>query len=822
MASKAELALILSLIDDVTKDAKGIEKTLKGIGKTAGGVQGTIDGLAKLGFGVLKGAMVGATAVAGLFVGVGTDAVKTAISMESAFAGVIKTTDGLTDGFGVLNEAGRELKAGFKELAATKPVEAEALMRIGELGGQLGIARENLLTFTETIADIGVATDLTTEEAAMGFAQFMNVMGTAESDVGRLGSTIVDLGNNFATTEPKILAFGQRLAGAGQIAGLTEADVLAIGAAMSSVGVEAEAGGTAVQKVLLGINQAVVENGDELATYARTAGMTASDFGAVWQRDAGAAFEAFVRGLGQQGDQALTTLAELGLGDQRLIRSFLSLAGAGDLLSDAMGRAETAWAENLALTEEAAQRYATTESQMKMLKNQWRNIKDELGSALLPVFRQFLGTLGELVQTYGPQVVAFFQDKIAPAVLTVANALGQLMAGDAKGALKSLFGPEVAARVIEIASAIQGFVAQVTVFVGEHAEAFKSALLAIGGVLAAAMIASTIMSIGSALAALTNPIGLIIAAAALLGVAWAENWGGIQEKTQAVIDWLRPFIESALAAIRGWWDEHGAGIMAAVTDLWETLKALFTSGMQLLGQIISGVLEAIQSWWQQHGDGVLRIVGLFWDNLKIMWETFMTVLRELVAAVQAAIAGDWEAFGEHLRNIVSAQWEAIKSVFENYIRILWEAIKLMVATIVDIVKGIDWLQLGKDIINGIKDGVVSRAKALAQAVAEAAKNALNAAKSALGISSPSKVAALQIGIPFVEGIGQGIDKAIAGLAQRQMPDLAAGMIGSVRTRQPAPVATSEGHSEYHLHITTSAPVEPLLADFELLRAMGGA
>lgn len=321
-------------------------------------------------------------------------ATKAAIDYESAFAGVRKTVDGTPAELQAISD-------GLRGMAREIPVNATGLAGIAEAAGQLGIEKSNILGFTRTMADLGVATNLTGEQAAVTFAQFANITKMSQGDFDRLGSTVVALGNNLATTESQIAEFGLRIAGAGQIAGLAEAEILSIGGAMASVGVEAEAGGTAVQKVLLDITNEVATGGDKLEIYAKTAGMSAQQFADAWRSDPGAAFTAFVEGLGTAGDQAFTILDELDLKDQRLIRSFLSLAGAGDLLRNSMELGNTAWEENTALATEAEQRYATTASQLAILKNNLTDIGITFGSAVTPALAEGSEHLSALIGLFG-------------------------------------------------------------------------------------------------------------------------------------------------------------------------------------------------------------------------------------------------------------------------------------------------------------------------------------------------------------------------------------------------------------------------------------
>src|SRR5690606_6068263 len=110
--------------------------------------------------------------------------------------------------------------------------------------------------------------------------------------------------------------------------------------------------------------QSVAQGNDKLQTFAATAGLSAEEFARLWRDDAGEAFALFVEGLGVAGEQAFVVLEELGLTDQRLMRAFLSLAGAGDVLRDSIERSTEAWKDNTALSNEAEERYKTFEQQL--------------------------------------------------------------------------------------------------------------------------------------------------------------------------------------------------------------------------------------------------------------------------------------------------------------------------------------------------------------------------------------------------------------------------------------------------------------------------
>lgn len=333
---------------------------------------------------------VGLVAIAGF-------AVKSAMDWEVAWTGVLKTVDGtskqLTTLEGDLRSLAKETGFAHTEVAA-----------VAEAAGQLGISTGGIADFTETMLALGVSTNLSAEEAATGLARFRNIMGSSESDIERMGSTIVGLGNNFATTEREIMDMAMRLAGAGRQAGLVESDVLGLGASMSSVGIEAEAGGTAMSLTLKKIGREVELGGGKLDTFARIAGMSAEDFRRSWQDDAAGTLTQFVAGLdraSQSGESVNGVLTELGITGVREADALLRLSGNAEGLADALGMAGEEWQRNAALMAEADKFYNTTAQRGKQA---WASIKDsaiDAGDALLPVVAAIFDQVGSLADAFG-------------------------------------------------------------------------------------------------------------------------------------------------------------------------------------------------------------------------------------------------------------------------------------------------------------------------------------------------------------------------------------------------------------------------------------
>jgi TP901 family phage tail tape measure protein len=369
--------------------------------------------------------------VGAAFVASAALAVKAAVNYESAFAGVAKTVDGTAEQMAQLSD-------GIRGMARELPASTTEIAAVAEAAGALGVKREDILGFTRVMIDLGETTNLSADEAATSLAQLMNIMGTAGADVDRLGSTLVDLGNNGASTEKEILELGQRLAGAGKLAGLSEAEVLGFANALASMGIEAEAGGTAFSRVFVRINDAVIDGSDKLGVFADVAGMSAEQFQRAYEQDAAGAIVSFVEGLGQMqasGQSTTSVLEDLELGEIRVSDALRRVGGNADVLTASLDQGRLAWGKNAALAEEAEKRYQTTGAQMEILRNNVVDLAIGFGDRLLPAVRFMASGTKELIQG--------FQDMPGPmqGVVAVTGSLIGVLSGAAGVAL--VFGDRV-------------------------------------------------------------------------------------------------------------------------------------------------------------------------------------------------------------------------------------------------------------------------------------------------------------------------------------------------------------------------------------------
>lgn len=440
------------------------------------------------------------TTIAGAAMAAGLGlAAAAAISWESAWAGVAKTVDGTQAQMA-------QLEQGLRDLSKELPASHKEIAAVAEAAGQLGIKRESILSFTRTMIELGTATNLSADEAATALARISNIMGTAQSDIGRLGASLVALGNDGASTEKDIVEMALRIAGAGKQIGLSEGEVLGFANALSSVGVEAEAGGSAISRVFINIATAVDQGGAHLEDFARVAGMSTTDFSKAFRTDAGGAITAFITGLGKvkaSGGSVFTTLSDLGLSEIRVRDALLRTSAAGDLLAHSLKVGNDGWRENTALIEEANKRYETTASKLRIAWNQLDDFGITVGETFLPAIGAAADKTGSWLDVLGdlPQPV-----KTAGSVLGAVATAATLAGGAFLWA-----SPKIASFKDSFDS------------LGPRAQKFHGALSSVGN-------------------ALTGPLGAALGVATIAVGVWIDHQAQAAERAR---EWARAIEEDA-------------------------------------------------------------------------------------------------------------------------------------------------------------------------------------------------------------------------------------------------------------------------------------
>ncbi len=342
----------------------------------------------------------------------------------------------------------------------------------------------------------------------------------------------------------------------------------------------------------------------------------------------------------------------------------------------------------------------TMAGQLAILNTEFENVKEEAGTAFLPVLKDLVGIAKEFIP-YLRQAVEWFSNLPTPVKTGVVAFL----------ALVAVLGP--------IIGAVTSIIGLATV---------------LGPVLA---------GIGAAIAPILPIILAVIAVVALLYLAWKTNFMGIRDTVQVFVDVFKHLWNAFIAFLHG-----------------DTKTALAE-----LGAAWKGYWDAVKQRFQAAGDWIRNAWKAIGDFLKSFWQT---VWNAIVSYVQGKIN---EAVN-NVRNMINL----IKAAFN-----------------------INWLELGKKIIDGIIAGLKAGAKAVVDAVKAVAKAAIDAAKNALGIKSPSAAFA-EIGQFSGMGFTMGFQKtltpqAVSGTLMRVMAGarqtMNRSLTNNITINNPAPEPASQ-------------------------------
>lgn len=379
-----------------TKGVKGVRESTSAYQGLASQLKDTGKGIKEVGENIdtiTKPIQYASTALAAG----GVASAKFAIDFEDSFAGVKKTVDATPEQLAKIKQGIIDLSTTGIDGRGAIPQTATELNELAAAGGQLGISQENIIDFTEVMAQMGSATNLVGEEGAATLARFMNVMGTSQGEIRNIGSAIVDLGNNSATTESEIAEMALRIGKYGSSVRMSAADVLGYSAALSSLGIEAQMGGSAIGRTWLSIEKAVANGGEGLKAFAKYSGKSAEEFKEQWNTDSSGAFNGLLKGL-QSAENLTVALDDLGINNTQDIQAMMALVNGYDLVTESVNRSNTAYQENTALQEEFNAKNETTASQMQIAKQNIIEAARGIGETMLPSIKDASTTVADFAK----------------------------------------------------------------------------------------------------------------------------------------------------------------------------------------------------------------------------------------------------------------------------------------------------------------------------------------------------------------------------------------------------------------------------------------
>ena len=379
-----------------TKGVKGVRESTSAYQGLASQLKDTGKGIKEVGESIdtiTKPIQYASTALAAG----GVASAKFAIDFEDSFAGVKKTVDATPEQLAKIKQGIIDLSTTGIDGRGAIPQTTTELNELAAAGGQLGISQENIIDFMEVMAQMGTATNLVGEEGAATLARFQNVMGVGQNEIRNIGSAIVDLGNHSATTESEIAAMALRMGKYGSSVRMSAADVLGYSAALSSLGIEAQMGGSAIGRTWLSIEKAVANGGEGLKAFAKYSGKSAEEFKEQWNTDSSGAFNGLLKGL-QSAENLTVALDDLGINNTQDIQAMMALVNGYDLVTESVNRSNTAYQENTALQEEFNAKNETTASKLANTKNNIIEAARSIGETMLPSIQDASTTVADFAK----------------------------------------------------------------------------------------------------------------------------------------------------------------------------------------------------------------------------------------------------------------------------------------------------------------------------------------------------------------------------------------------------------------------------------------
>jgi len=643
------------------------------------------DGFGKLGDKFCSVGKKMSMAVTAPLAGVATMGVKTFVELEDSWAAVQKVTKGT-------NEELTTLRRQMNELVTHGgvPLPVKEMYGIAQAAGRLGIATENIKGFSETAAMLGTVTNMTAEQAANDLAKFANIMQMPQEKFDQLGASLVGLGNNMATTESDIIALGLRLTGAGANIGLAESEVLGFAAALSSLGIRAEAGGTAFSNVMLSMQNSVFNMDEKLEMFAYVAGKSVHEFTDLFERDAASALVSFTEGLGRLGKDGYNIneiLDDMGFSGANVSDVLRRAANSGDTLRNAIELGNTSWEENTALTKAAGKRYGTTAAEIQVFRNRLTLLGEQIGSdlqhqfkGLISIGNRFIGWLSGMSDGSRRVVVTIGMIVAAIGPLLLGIGLGIKLIKNMRDTLGTL------AKGVKMVSAAFAADSKIRLFFGNLGKGIKTVGLHIKtmglqtkalllqskawivnntqilgqkiGLVALKIKQGLFIGITKAMTAaqwlfnkamMANPIGLIVGLVVGLiaaGIALVKNWDKISE-------WFRDIFGKAAEAVRNAW----AGIVGFFSGIWDGIAGFFSGIGNWFLQRFAAASEGVKNAWK----GTKGFFSNIGDGIKNTFSNIGGWFRDRFAGASENTQNAWNG----ITGFFSGVWSGISNVFSR-------------------------------------------------------------------------------------------------------------------------------------------------------------
>ena len=691
----------LSLVDLLSSPLDRIKRAMKGVDLTTAGLGERMGNLAL--------AMGPAALAAGLLVGALGMAASKAMQFESAMADVAKVVN-----FETAAEL-REMNTTVMDMAGRIPMAADGIAAIIAAAGQSGVAKEDLAEFAEQAATMGVAFDLTGDQAGKMMSDWRAGMALSLPQVYSLADAVNHLSNNMNATAPALGEVIQRVGAVAMVCGLSETKVAALGAAFLSAGASPEVAATALKSFTTTLVKGTAMSKDQAKAFA-SVGLSATQLAKDMQTDAQGTIFKVLEAIAKKPKELQMSLLTEMFGQESLgaiaplLKNMSNLSQAFELVADKSKYAGSMQAE-------FDTRSKTTQNALQLLSNKLTNLAIAVGNVFLPV------------------------------VTAGANALGAV-ADALRWVAETRFGQWLIAAAGGLAAAVLAVTA------------FSAGLWAVSK--AVPFVAKTLLAIKTALLGLGWPVWALIAAVGLLYAAWKKDFGGIAttltrwgRNISLVIQGVTAVfgsLKNGVGEIRGELAEdikaEGlVGIVTTVSRVAYRIKEFFTGireGVNFdgavvalipailkvrdlfdsLGELIGWVFGTEVKSASSEARGLGEILGgVLSIGLELVATVIANVVRgidslvSLVRLVCALFTGDWVTATAMAENIWINFCDSLMA-FADYFRI-GDWIRDAWAQATEWLSGLDLFESGARLLDTFKEGILSKVESLKQTFSDA-------------------------------------------------------------------------------------------------------
>lgn len=273
-----------------------------------------------------------------------------------------------------------------------------------------------------------------------------------------------------------------------------------------------------------------------------------------------------------------------------------------------------------------------------------------------------------------------------------------------------------------------------------------------------------------------------------------------------VINNIASLIQAVLPAIQAVFQSWGSAIQGVINAVFPFIQTVITSVMNVVNAIISTVLAAINGDWSGVWEGIQSIVSSVWDGIQSIVSGAINAVSGVISSVLSGISGIFSSVWNGIKGAVSSAWSGITSAVSSGVRSMMNFITSIPSRIMGVFSGAgSWLlSAGRNIIQGLINGITNAIGGAISAVKNAVSGIIDGAKSLLGIHSPSRVFDREIGRMIPAGLGRGVSENERA-ATRPVEDMVNSLLPSSIVT-PMPVMSSPVPMNANSGPRVSAPI----------------